>query len=173
MDEIFNKMGGEEAWLAPYYAGDALTMMDDNPYLAAVFPKEGTNMFVDAMCIPRGARNKEGAEAFINFMLRPEIAAMNSEYIGYSTPHSGAYGLLDAEIRGNPVAYPADEILANTEMFVHLPDDTNRLIDSLWIDIRGGSTSDNRLLFPIILAVIIVLLLVLIIARNKRRKRNQ
>ncbi|MCL2099233.1 MAG: spermidine/putrescine ABC transporter substrate-binding protein [Oscillospiraceae bacterium] len=138
MDEIFNKMGGEEAWIAPYYAGDALTMMEDNPDVAAVFPKEGTNRFVDAVCIPKGAQNKEGAEKFIDFLMRPDIAAQNSEYIGYATPNGSAYELLGDEITSDPVAYPSDEILANTEMFINLPDDINRLKDSLWIDIRGG-----------------------------------
>ncbi|MCL2518948.1 MAG: spermidine/putrescine ABC transporter substrate-binding protein, partial [Oscillospiraceae bacterium] len=99
MDEIFNKMGGEEAYIAPYYAGDALTMMDENPNLAAVYPKEGTNIFVDSMCIPKGAKNKEAAELFINFMCRADIAAANSEYIGYSTPNSAAYELLSDELK--------------------------------------------------------------------------
>jgi spermidine/putrescine transport system substrate-binding protein len=138
MDEIFDKMIGGEAWIAPYYAGDALWMMEDNPYLSAVFPREGTNLFVDAICIPKGARNKEGAEKFINFMLRPDIAAMNSEYIKYATPNQGAYELLSEEIRNNRIAYPSPEVLANTEVFVHLPDETNLLKDRLWSEIQAG-----------------------------------
>jgi len=138
MDEIFNKMGGEEAWIAPYYAGDALYMIEDNPYLSAAIPAEGTNWFVDALCVPKGARNKEGAEKFINFMLRPDIAAMNSEYIGYATPNRGAYELLDEEIISDPLAYPSAAILAKTEMFVHLPENINDMKDRLWTDIRGG-----------------------------------
>ena len=66
MDEIFDKMTGGEAALAPYYAGDAITMIGDNPDLAYSVPREGTNLFVDAMCIPKGAKNKEAAEMYIN-----------------------------------------------------------------------------------------------------------
>ena len=172
MDEIFNKMGGEEAYIAPYYAGDALTMIDDNPNLAAAYPKEGTNIFVDSICIPKGAKNKEAAEKFINFLYKPEIAAANSRYIGYSTPNRKAYELLDKELRNNGITYPSDEILAHTEMFLNLPDDINVKIDSLWIDIRGAS-SDNIWLFPVILVIVVALFAALIIAGKKRKKSNQ
>ncbi|MEG2634651.1 MAG: spermidine/putrescine ABC transporter substrate-binding protein, partial [Oscillospiraceae bacterium] len=93
MDEIFNKMEGGEAAIAPYYAGDAITMMSENPNLAFVIPDEGTNYFVDAMVIPKGSQNKEAAEMFINFLCEPEISAANAEYIGYSTPISKAKAL--------------------------------------------------------------------------------
>ena len=87
MDEVFNKMKGESAAIAPYYAGDYLTMYDSNDALAFYYPEEGTNVFVDAMCIPKGSRNKEVAEAYINFMLTEEIAVANAEYIGYASPN--------------------------------------------------------------------------------------
>ncbi|MCL2096275.1 MAG: spermidine/putrescine ABC transporter substrate-binding protein [Oscillospiraceae bacterium] len=168
MDEIFNKMGGEEAWLAPYYAGDALTMIEDNPNLAAAYPKEGTNRFVDSMCIPKGAKNKENAEIFINFMSRPDIAAANSEYIGYSTPNSGAYELLDEEITSNETAYPDEEILANTEMFLNLPEDINIKIDELWTDIRGAS-SGSIFLFPVITGILVIACVIIIFIKKKKK----
>ncbi len=87
MDEVFNKMKGESAAVAPYYAGDYLTMYDSNDALAFYYPEEGTNIFVDAMCIPKGSRNKDVAEAYINFMLSEEIAVANAEYIGYASPN--------------------------------------------------------------------------------------
>jgi len=87
MDEVFNKMKGESAAIAPYYAGDYLTMYDSNDALAFYYPEEGTNIFVDAMCIPTGSRNKDAAEAYINFMLSEEIAVANAEYIGYASPN--------------------------------------------------------------------------------------
>lgn len=68
MDQIFDKLERGEAWAAPYYAGDYLTMVEENPDLAFSFPEEGFNIFIDAMCIPKGCQNKEGAEAFINFL---------------------------------------------------------------------------------------------------------
>ena len=87
MDEVFNKMKGESAAIAPYYAGDYLTMYDSNDALAFYYPEEGTNIFVDAMCIPKGSRHKDVAEAYINFMLSEEIAVANAEYIGYASPN--------------------------------------------------------------------------------------
>ena len=87
MDEVFNKMKGESAAIAPYYAGDYLTMYDSNDALSFYYPEEGTNVFVDAMCIPKGARHKDVAEAYIDFMLSEEIAVANAEYIGYASPN--------------------------------------------------------------------------------------
>ncbi len=87
MDEIFNKMKNGSAAIAPYYAGDYLTMYDSNESLRFYYPQEGTNIFVDAMCIPTVAKNKELAERYINFMLTEEIAVANAEYIAYASPH--------------------------------------------------------------------------------------
>ena len=75
MDQIFSKMERAEAWIAPYYAGDYLTMADENPDLEFVFPEEGFNFFVDAICIPKGAEHKKEAETFINFLLEPETVS--------------------------------------------------------------------------------------------------
>ena len=94
MDQIFDRMERGEAWAAPYYAGDYLTMVEENPDLGFSHPKEGFNIFIDAMCIPKGCQNKEGAEAFINFLCRPDIAQMNCEYIWYSSPNKGAIELM-------------------------------------------------------------------------------
>ncbi len=88
MDEIFDKMESGSAAIAPYYVGDAATMVESNPDLDYVLPKEGTNRFVDAICIPKGAKNKEAAEMYINFLCETNIALANCEYVGYATPHS-------------------------------------------------------------------------------------
>ena len=141
MDQIFDKMVEENAWIAPYYAGDYLTMSEDNEDLAFVFPKEGTNRFVDAMCIPKGCVNKEAAEMFINFMCEPLISAENCGYIGYSTPVSEAKNYMDEEMTLNTIAYPSEEILQNTEVFITLSDDTNKMLDMLWISINVGGLS--------------------------------
>jgi len=146
-------------------------MMEDNPDLMAAYPKEGTNIFVDSMCIPEGAKNKANAEKFINFMCRADIAAVNSEYIGYSTPNQAAYEILDEEFKENEITYPDAEILANTEMYRHLPEDINKKIDELWTDIRGSS-SDNVWLFPVIIGVLVVLCIVIIIMGNMRKKKK-
>ena len=141
MDQIFDKMVGENAWIAPYYAGDYLTMSADNEDLAFAFPKEGSNQFVDAMCIPKGCVNKEAAEMFINFMSEPLISAENCGYVGYSTPISEAKNYMDEEMTSSEVAYPTEDILANTEVFVNLSDDTNKMLDMLWISINVGGLS--------------------------------
>ena len=87
MDEIFNKMISSSSWIAPYYAGDFLTCYDSNDSLAFYLPEEGTNFFVDAMCIPSCAKNIDAAHEYINFMLSEEPAVANAEYIGYASPN--------------------------------------------------------------------------------------
>ena len=139
MDQIFDKMTEENAWIAPYYAGDYITMSETNEDLAFVFPKEGFNQFVDAMCIPKGCQNQEAAEMFINFMCEPRVSAENCGYIGYSTPISAAKDLMDEEVVSNEIAYPSSEVLANSETFRNLSDETNKALDDLWIEVRIGT----------------------------------
>ncbi len=133
MDQIFDKLEGGEAAVGPYYAGDAITMIEENPDLAFVVPKEGTNLFVDAMCIPKGAQNKENAEAFINFMCDPENMARNIEYIAYSSPSSAARELLSDDLKNSEICYPDEDLLANTDTFINLPQETLDLYDSEWV----------------------------------------
>lgn len=133
MDQIFDKLEGGEAAVGPYYAGDAITMIEENPDLAFVVPKEGTNLFVDAMCIPKGAQNKENAEAFINFMCDPENMAANIEYIAYSSPSSAARELLSDELKNSDICYPDEALLENTDTFINLPQDILDLYDSEWV----------------------------------------
>ena len=112
MDQIFDKMSSGEAWLAPYYAGDAATLVQDNPDIGFAIPtKEGTNFFVDAMCVPAGAKHKREAEAYINFLCRPDIAAANMETVGYSPPEPEAKTLLPEEMRENEIFYPPESII--------------------------------------------------------------
>lgn len=135
MDQILEKLPNEELYAAPYYNGDAVTMMDENPDLAFYVPKEGTNLFVDAMCIPTNAKNVEGAEAFIDFMCSTEAAAANAEYIGYSSPQREVYEMQPEEIQNDPVHYPSAEAIANSETFLNLSDETNKLYTALWAEL--------------------------------------
>jgi 23S rRNA (guanosine2251-2'-O)-methyltransferase len=91
------------------------------------------------MCIPKSSKNKEYAEMFINFMCEPRVSAENCGYIGYSTPISAAKDLMDEEIVSNEIAYPSSEILANSETFRNLSNETNKLLDDLWIEVRIGT----------------------------------
>lgn len=137
MDEIFDKMEGGSAALAPYYVGDAAVMAENNEDLDYVIPKEGTNKFVDAICIPKGAKNKEAAEMYINFLCETEIALANCEYIGYSTPHVKAFELLPNDIKSDERRYPSDEFISEkTEIFKALPEKPNAYMQTLWNKIK-------------------------------------
>ena len=139
MDEIFAIMQNEEAWIAPYYAGDCLTMMGENENLDFFLPgHQGFNMFIDAMCIPRCAKEKEAAELFINFLCEPEIAGANMDWICYGTPLSAAKEFIDPEMVNDPVTYPSDEALVNGSSFAYLPEETSRYVESLFMDVRNS-----------------------------------
>ncbi|WP_283608842.1 ABC transporter substrate-binding protein [Faecalispora anaeroviscerum] len=170
MDQIFDKMASGEAWLAPYYAGDAATLVDSNPDIGFAIPtKQGTNFFVDAMCIPTSAQNKAGAEAYINFLCDPEIAAANVDYIGYSTPESAAKALLPEEVRNNPIYYPPKAILEKAETFATLPDDTNLLLDTLWAEVKMGGPGQTATLIAILAGFLLLYIVVVLYKRRKRR----
>ena len=173
MDEIFDKMIGGEAALAPYYAGDARTMIDENPDLAFVIPKEGSNVFTDGMCIPKDAKNKEAAEMYMNFLLEPEVGLANIEFLGYSTPNEAVYQRLDDETKNNPIAYPSDEILATCEYFTHVEPDIARLMDEKWTEVLSSDETYNQMLMPLLMVLCLGASLALNIFRSIRRKRDK
>ena len=129
MDQIFDKMINNEAAIGTYYAGDYLTMVEENPDLAFVQPEEGSNLFVDAMCIPTCSKNYEDALAFINFLCRDDIVLRNCEETGYSSPSVTAMELMDEEMASDPIAYPGEDILDKAETFGGLPGDTLTFYD--------------------------------------------
>ena len=139
MDQIFDAMENEEAWIAPYYAGDYLTMVEENPDLAFYRPTaQGYNMFIDAMCIPTCCQEKEAAETFINFLCSPEISSANMEFLGYSVPSTAAKELMDPEVANSDVAYPDADTLATGTSFNYLPEETSRYTESLFMEVRNG-----------------------------------
>lgn len=173
MDEIFDKLEGGSAAIAPYYAGDAVTMMSENPDLSYAIPKEGTNQFVDAACIPTVAKNKEAAEIYINFLNEPEVAAANAEYIGYSTPNDGAFALLDEETQNNPLQYPDAEYLnTKTEFFVNLSSGTNDYLQALWTEFKGTSQTAAVWLIPVLLVLAIAATIFISIRRARKKKQD-
>ena len=138
MDEIFAIMQNEEAWIAPYYAGDCLTMMSENENLDFFLPgHQGFNMFIDAMCIPTCAKEKEAAELFINFLCEPEIAGANMDWICYGTPITAAKEFMDPETVSDPVTYPSQEVLKNGSSFAYLPEEISRYMESLFMEVRN------------------------------------
>ena len=170
MDEIYDKMEGGEAALAPYYNGDAVLMMDVNEDLDFFLP-ENTSIFIDSFCIPNSAKNKEAAEMYINYMCESTVAAANSYYVGYSTPHMGAMELLDEELVENEIAYPDSEFLASLENMLTLPVETSSLTDALWTDIMA--TGSNSVIFQGIFLgiVVIVYFAAKIIDKHIKKKR--
>ena len=139
MDEIFAIMQNEEAWIAPYYAGDCLTMMGENENLAFYLPEnQGFNLFIDAMCIPTCAKEKEAAETFINFLCEPEIAGANMDWICYGTPLSAAKEFIDPEMVHDPVTYPDEAVLQNGSSYAYLPEEISRYVESLFMEVRNG-----------------------------------
>lgn len=174
MDEIFDKMGAGDALIAPYYAGDALTILEENEDLNFVIPKSGTNLFIDAMCIPSCAKQKEAAEMYINFMCEPDIAYANIDYICYSTPHSAAYEMLDDEVKNDPVSYPDDDFIANnTTVFVNLSDEASRVMQNLWTEMKSAEDENiNTWLVPLFLVACIGIIIFVLIRRHIKNKKD-
>ncbi|MEG2928991.1 MAG: ABC transporter substrate-binding protein [Oscillospiraceae bacterium] len=170
-DEIFDKMGGGEAAIAPYYAGDAIVMMEENPDLAFVVPKEGTNYFVDGAVILKDAKNAEAAHMYLNFLCETEVAKANAEFIGYSTPQVLTLEELDEDVRNNPVAYPSQEVLAKTEAFVTLPEELNEAMDKAWSEIRSYNQESNNMFMPIMFMIGVVVLIIMTSIRSKQKKK--
>ena len=139
MDQIFATMQNEEAWIAAYYAGDYLVMAEENPDLKFFLPEhQGFNLFIDAMCIPSCAQEKEAAELFINFLCDPEISAANMEWVCYSTPISEARQYLDPEVANSEVSYPAAEKLLKASSYSFLNPETTRLVEALFMNVRNS-----------------------------------
>ncbi len=136
MDEVFNKMEAGNAAIAPYYAGDFLTMQETNPDLAFVYPKEGTNIFIDSVCIPSSCGNYEAAMMYMDFLMEPEIALANAEMICYASPNTAVINHDNYSLKGNEYLYPSDEIKANSQYFHNLPSETLILLNDLWSELK-------------------------------------
>ena len=140
MDQIYDKMIEENAWIAPYYAGDAMMMMDENEDLQFYLPEnQKFNMFIDAMCIPACAQEKDAAELFIDFMCDPEISGANMDYICYGSPIEGATDYMEEYLAESEVIYPfesSEEAELRTESYEALPLELNRAMENLFQKIR-------------------------------------
>ena len=175
MDQIFDKMERGEAWVAPYYAGDYLYMLEENEDLRFYVPEdEGYNLFVDACCIPTCAEHKKEAELFINFLIEPEICGQNLDYLGYSAPVSAAKEYMDEELAASDIAYPSEEVLSHGLVYAALSTEGNQLMNDLWLSVK---TDDNQLakylwVTGIALALVIALWLFFKIRKARQKARR-
>ena len=178
MDEVFNKMKSNSAAVAPYYAGDFFSMYEENESLGFFYPTDGkSNMFVDAMCIPKSSQNKDLASAYINFMLNEEIAVANAEYICYASPHKlvkSNEGYIEAMTDLHPDAM---EILYgndpdNFEAYENLEEDQLVLLNSLWEDLKIESSVGGAIIVTaaVIVASLVGVGIFLYVRRKKRRQ---
>lgn len=137
VDQVRDKMIGNEAALGVIYSGEAIFTQRENPDLDYVIPKEGTNVWIDAWVIPRNAKHKENAEKFINFLCRPDISYLNFDYITYSTPNIPARDLIeDEDIRNSPIAFP---VLSDydLEAYTYLGEKADRHLSALWREVKS------------------------------------
>lgn len=142
MDEIFNKMQGNSAAISAYYAGDFLTMYEENNALEFYYPREGTNLYVDAMCIPKTSQNKLVAERYINFMLTEEPAVANAEYTYYASPNrlvreSEEYKAYMAEIKEDAYDKIYDTENVDSAPYKNLSDKTLAMVNNLWEELKS------------------------------------
>ena len=170
MDQIYDKMEREEAWIAPYYAGDYLMMAEENPDLKFYFPKEGFNLFIDAICIPKGCQNKKAAEEYINFLCDPEISGGNLDYLGYSTPISEAKQYMDEATASSDIAYPSAEVLAGGSSFLNLSTAASQQMDSLWLQVKTQGGVESYAVWS--MAALAALMIAGLSVRGIRRKRR-
>ena len=133
MDQIYATMENEEAYIATYYAGDCMLMMEENPDLAFYLPQDqGFNLFTDAMCIPKCCKEKEAAELFINFLCDPEISGANMDYICYASPISAAKDYMEDYLRESEVVYPSEEVLSKGTAYAFLSEEISRYVENLY-----------------------------------------
>ena len=138
VDQVRDKMIGDEAAIGVIYSGEAIYTQRENENLEYVIPMEGTNVWIDSWVIPKNAPNKENAEKFIDFMCRDDIALMNFEYITYSTPNDAARELIeDEDIKNSPIAFPDLSKYNHLETFHYLGSEGDALYNELWKEVKA------------------------------------
>lgn len=138
VDQVRDKMIGNEAALGVIYSGEAIYTQRENPNLEYVIPKEGSNVWIDGWVIPKNARHKENALKFLDFLCRPEIALKNFEYITYSTPNKAARALIeDDDIRNSTIAFPTEDMLKDCETYTYLGSEMDFEYNELWNEVKA------------------------------------
>ncbi len=176
MDEIFNKMQSGSAAISAYYAGDFLTMYEENDSLEFYYPSEGTNLYVDAMCIPKSSKNKEIAERYIDFMLTEEPAIANAEYTYYASPNRLVRESEEYITYMNDIKYGGYELMYGTENVHALPyknlsGERLAMVNNLWEELK--SDIDVSPTIYIICSVIIgMMVFAAVFFGIRKKKRN-
>ena len=176
MDEIFNKMKSGSAAVAAYYAGDFLSMYEDNEDLAFFYPREGTNRYVDAMCVPANSQNKELAMRYINFMCETEIAVANAEYTYYASPlttvlEDEGYQETMAEVHEDAIEILYGEMASSvpTQPYMNLSPEKLSMLNSLWEELKVESSIGVGIY---VCCGVIVMALILLLLYHILRKRR-
>ncbi|ARK25631.1 spermidine/putrescine ABC transporter substrate-binding protein [Sporosarcina sp. P37] len=137
-DEVTQLMINNEASVALTWSGQAADMISENDEIDYIVPEEGSNLWFDNIVIPKTATNIEGAYKFINFMLDPEVAAQNAEYVGYSTPNISALSFMDEEITSDERFYPDEQARENLEVYENLGLETLGVYNELFLKFKMG-----------------------------------
>ncbi len=137
IDEVKDKLINSEAAMGVVFSGEALIILQENPNMAFAIPKEGTNFWIDGWVITKDAQNVDNAHKFIDFMCRPDIAVMNFDYLGYSTPNTGVRDLVeDEEIKNSPIAFPSPDDYKGQETYKYLGNQMDEYYNSLWMKVK-------------------------------------
>ena len=178
MDQIYATMQNEEAWIAPYYAGDCMLMMEENENLAFYLPQhQGFNLFTDAMCIPKCCEEKDAAEAFINFLCEPEISGANMDYICYGSPISAAKDYMEDYLADSEIVYPSEEVLEHGTAYGYVPEDTTRFVESLYQQATKTGTDTDPASDPTVVSYVVIGAIVtataasLLLLRKKKKRK--
>ena len=179
MDQIYSTMENEEAYIAAYYAGDCMLMMEENEDLAFyLLEHQGFNLFTDAMCIPKGSQEKAAAEAFINFLCDPEISGANMDYICYASPISAAKEHMEDYLAESEIVYPDPAVQEKGSAYAYLSEETSRFVESLYQQATKTAENADPADVPdavpyIIIGVVFVGIAGVLMLTGKKRKKNQ
>ena len=186
LDQVFAEMENNQSAIAVYYAGDIKTMMDNNENLDYCMPENGSNWFIDCLCIPTCCQNKENAELFIDFMCDPDVALANAEYIGYATPVSAAYDMLDEDMKENELVYPTDEYLKKCFTYSNISNDIYMYMQEKFVKACSSSAEivdlgeetettsvESKIAVAVILGVVILIILIVSVFDIRKAVKNR
>ena len=136
-DKYVELLKSGDIWLAQGYSGDVFQVRQENEMIKYVIPEEGTDIWVDNMCIPKGAKNKYTAEVFVNYLLRPEVSAEISNFTWYANPNEASHRYTKPEIMNNTSIYPPKEVLDKCEFQKDVGDAT-KFYEQLFNEVKSA-----------------------------------